>query len=185
MYFGLLKTETLRDRYQFFNSSRMMVLEVLNLPPNNFQNTDRLYLEEKEWQVMLNKLLGQQMPQIKVFQRSLQRRVRRVKHEKRENLLMYMKGNDFNSTFFLREAIAVYILRAEEKQRKEESKEGGAGKGEEDAGKLRGRGRSLYEYLKLEDTAVIQEEDQIRERKEQQIEVLMHEIKNQIRLTNK
>lgn len=125
------------------------------------------------------------MPQIKLFQRSLQRRVKRVKHEKRENLLLYMKGNDFNATFFLREAIATYILRAEERQRKEESKEEGAGKAGGEAGKVRGRGRSLYDYLKLDDAVMIQEEDQIRERKEQQIEVLKHEIKNQIRLANK
>lgn len=178
----------LRDRFMFFNAARVMVMDLLHLPRNNFENTDLLFLKEKKWQILLNKLLGYEISEIKDFQRSLLRKVRVVKHEKQENLLRYMKGNDFNVTFFFREAMGAYILKAEEKERKAlceaERLAGESSKMTAQAG-IRGRGRSLYDYLKIDETPLEEELEMIKEKKRRQKEVLKQEIKSQIKLINK
>ena len=187
LYFGLFKTEVMRDRYMFFNAIRVMVMDLLHLPRNNFENTDLLFLSEKKWQIILNKLLGYEISEIKDFQRSLLRKVRVVKHEKQENLLRYMKGNHFNVTFFLREAIGAYILKAEEREKKAnfeaEKLVGETSKAAAQSG--RGRARSLYDYLKIDELQADEELEEIREKKRRQKEVLKKEIKTQIKLINK
>lgn len=190
LYFGLLKTEVSRDRYLFFNAIRVMLMELLHLPRNNFENTDQLFLKEKKWQIMLNKLLGYELSEIKEFQRNLLRKVRRVKHEKQENLLNYMRGSDFNATFFLREAISAFILKVEEKERQADKMAaklaGESTKSKAEVNELtRTRGRSLYEYLRIDDSSSPAQEEELKETRRRQKEVLKQEIKRQIKLINR
>jgi hypothetical protein len=164
-----------------------MVMDLLHLPRNNFENTDLLFLKEKKWQIILNKLMGYEISEIKEFQRSLLRKVRKVKHEKQENLLRYMKGTGFNVTFFLREAVAKYILRAEEREKHARSEAeklvGETSKMQSISG--RPKTKSLYDYLKIEDAADEEELEALKEKKRRQKEVLKKEIKTQIKLINK
>lgn len=163
-------------------------MDLLNLPRNNFENTDLLFLKEKKWQIILNKLLGYELAEIKDFQRMLLRKVRKVKHEKQENLLRYMKGTGFNATFFLRESIGAYILKAEEKENLARSEAerlaGESSKAKANSGG-RIRTRSLYDYLKIDDAVADEELEELREKKRRQKEVLKKEIKSQIKLINK
>lgn len=164
-----------------------MAMDLLHLPRNNFENTDLLFLREKKWQVMLNKLLGFELAQIKDFQRSLLRKVRKVKHDKQENLLRYMKGTSFNVSFFLREAVAAYILRAEERERvaRSEAEKLAGETSKTQAANGRARTKSLYEYLRIEDVPEEEELEALKEKKRRQKEVLKKEIKTTIKLINK
>lgn len=164
-----------------------MVMDLLDLPRNNFENTDLLFLKEKKWQIILNKLLGYELSQIKDFQRTLLRKVRKVKHEKLENLLRYMKGTGFNVSFFLREAVSAYIQSAEERERLARSEAeklvGETSKAQMANG--RSRTKSLYDYLRIEDLPEEEELEALKEKKRRQKEVLKKEIKTQIKLINK
>lgn len=61
--------------------------------------------------------MGYQLEQIKDFYAELKAEVIAVKRIKKEKLLHYVKGNEYNATFFLQHAMLRYI------QEKEETKE--------------------------------------------------------------
>jgi hypothetical protein len=151
---------------------------------------DQLFLKEKHWQLILNKLMGYKMNKIKQFQKSLLTKVKLIKQEKRENLLKYKKGNDFNVTFFLREIMSEFILNAEKKENEktlELNKLKGMSLKAQADGEDRPRGKSLYQYLKIDE--VDEEEDdaesQSIEIKLRQKEILKQQLKANIKKINK
>lgn len=129
------------------------------------------------------------MSQIKQFQKNLLSKVKLIKHEKKENLLKYMKGNEFNVTFFLREIMSEFILNAEKKENEknlELNKLKGINSKVQNEGDDRPRGKSLYQYLKIDE---VEEEDdtesQSIEIKLRQKEIMKQQLKANIKQINK
>lgn len=110
MYQKMLSQQKHYAYYNFFWELKDEIL-TLKLDRNNFYvNLDSFFLDQKKWQLLLQKSLNFKLKQIKEFEKEIADKISNIK---REHLVKYVsdlvRNEEFNATFFIEEVLERFL----------------------------------------------------------------------------
>lgn len=95
--------------YNFFNETKNLCLSEKLIDNQRYSNFDNLYLNDKQWQFIVNKTLNYNIDQIKAFHNSMQQKIQQIRYKTNEKITKYIRKDQLNLTFFLSECMEKFV----------------------------------------------------------------------------
>lgn len=121
LYRGLLETADDREVYTFFAETKRLCLAEKQVDNHIYATLDNLYLSDKQWQFIVSQTLNYDVTRIREFHRDLQAKIQAIRHGSSEKVTRYIRKDQINLSFFLRECLDRFVALHNEVLRRKES----------------------------------------------------------------